>query len=46
MVGTPRCGVTARVQRAETNQPLIDLPFVAPLNAARSSQRDDPTAKS
>jgi hypothetical protein len=31
------------VQRAEFNLLLTCLPFVAPLNAARSSQRDDPT---
>ena len=34
----PRCGVPARVQRAE----LFGLFPFAPLNAARSSQRDDP----
>src|SRR5664280_2500032 len=41
--GTPRCGVTARVQRAE--QAFAAFSF-APLHAARSSQRDDPTFKS
>jgi hypothetical protein len=37
----PRCGVPARVQRAEET---ILFPF-APLYAARSSQRDDTTTK-
>src|SRR5437660_225278 len=45
MVGTPRCGVTGRVQRTESRYPLLCLHSVAPLNAARSSQRDDPTLK-
>src|SRR5438034_5710234 len=45
MVGTPRCGVTGRVQRTESLYPLLCLHSVAPLNAARSSQRDDPTLK-
>src|SRR5205823_7949887 len=45
MVGTPRCGVTGRVQRTESRYPLPCLHSVAPLNAARSSQRDDPTLK-
>ncbi len=42
MVGMPRCGVTARVQRAEH----LRLISFAPLHAARSSQRDDPASKS
>jgi len=41
LVWMPRCGVPARVQRVER---LWLLPF-APLHAARSSQRDDPTSK-
>src|SRR5437762_8101358 len=45
MVATPRCGVTGRVQRTESRYPLLCLRSVAPLNAARSSQRDDPTLK-
>src|SRR6266480_5395387 len=45
MVGTPRCAVTGRVQRTESRYPLLCLHSVAPLNAARSSQRDDPTLK-
>jgi len=32
MVGTPRCGVTGRVQRAEFELPLIIRRFGAPLN--------------
>jgi hypothetical protein len=35
VVGTPRCGVTARVQRAEQT--------FAPLHAARTAQRTVPT---
>jgi hypothetical protein len=35
-VGTPRCGVTARVQRAELTTPPVKItPDVATLNAAR-----------
>jgi hypothetical protein len=44
VVGTLRCGVPARVQRAEL-PPTCDYHglAVAPLNAARTSQRDVPT---
>ncbi|HXC36533.1 MAG TPA: helicase-related protein, partial [Candidatus Acidoferrales bacterium] len=43
-VGTPRCAVTARTERAETN--AIERPTtpVAPLDAARTTQRAVPTA--
>jgi hypothetical protein len=43
-VGTPRCGVTARVQRAELTTPPVKItPYVAPLNAARTARRAVPT---
>jgi len=40
----PRCGVPVRVERTEIHPPETN-PFIAPLNAARSWQRDDPTAR-
>jgi len=46
MVGTSRCDVPARVQRAE--RALRDMritPLVAPLNAARTAQRAVPTTR-
>src|SRR4029077_16340464 len=42
-VGTPRCGVTGRVQRAELLQTTTSKVHVAPLNAARTAQRAVPT---
>src|SRR6266508_569505 len=43
MVGTSRCDVPARVQRAERAAPDVVTPLVAPLNAARTAQRAVPT---
>jgi hypothetical protein len=41
-VGTSRCDVPGRVQRAESGTLASGEPSVAPLDAAQSSPRDDP----
>src|SRR5262245_50054304 len=46
LVGTPRCGVPARVQRAELFRRAVSKASVAPLNAARTAQRAVPTRES
>ncbi len=45
MVGTARCAVSARVVAGGTNdRAAVAFEAVAPLHAARTSQRDVPTA--
>ena len=43
VVGTSRCDVSARVQRAERTQEACGSLKVAPLDAARTAQRTVPT---